>query len=38
VACLGERADGYEGDALEEIADRARFACPDLGSVGADQG
>jgi len=38
VACLGERADGYEGDALQEIADRVRFACPDLASVGIDQG
>ena len=38
VACLGERADGYEGDALEEIADRARFACPELASLGTDQG
>jgi transposase len=38
VACLGERADGYEGDALEPIVDRARFCCPDLASVGADQG
>ena len=38
VACLGERADGYEGDALAEIADRARFCCPELASVGADQG
>jgi transposase len=38
VACLGERADGHEGDALAPIADRARFACPQLASVGADQG
>jgi transposase len=38
VACLGERADGHEGDALAPIADRARFACPKLASVGADQG
>lgn len=38
VACLGERADGHEGDALAPIADRARFACPRLESVGADQG
>jgi transposase len=38
VACLGERADGHEGDALAPITDRARFACPRLESVGADQG
>jgi hypothetical protein len=38
VACLGEQADGHEGDALAPIADRARFACPQLASVGADQG
>jgi DDE family transposase len=38
VACLGERADGHEGDALVPIIQRARFACPDLESVGADQG
>jgi len=38
VACLGEQADGYEGDALEPILDRARFACPELASVGADSG
>ena len=38
VACLGERADGYEGDALEPIVDRARFCCPALTCVGADQG
>jgi transposase len=38
VACLGERADGHEGDALAPIVDRARFACPQLESVGADQG
>jgi len=38
VACLGEQADGYEGDALEPILDRARFACPQLASVGADSG
>jgi hypothetical protein len=38
VACLGERADGYEGDGLALILDRARFACPELVSVGADQG
>src|SRR4051794_36028664 len=38
VACLGERADGHEGDALVPIIQRARFACPELDSVGADQG
>jgi transposase len=36
VACLGQQADGYEGDALDPILDRARFACPELGSVAAD--
>lgn len=38
VACLGERADGHEGDAAGPIVDRARFACPELASVGADRG
>ncbi len=38
VACLGEEADGYEGDALDPLLDRARFACPELASVGADSG
>ena len=38
VACLGEGADGYEGDGLAPVLDRARFACPELASVGADQG
>jgi transposase len=38
VSCLGEEADGYEGDGLAPILDRARFACPELASVGADQG
>ncbi len=38
VACLGEQAGGHEGDALVPITDRARFACPRLESVGADQG
>jgi transposase len=38
VACLGETADGHEGDALVAIIERARFACPELASVGADQG
>jgi transposase len=38
VACRGEDAGGYEGDGLGPILDRARFACPGLASVGADQG
>jgi transposase len=38
VACLGEQADGYEGDGLDPLLDRARFACPELASVGADSG
>ncbi|MFQ5426648.1 MAG: transposase [Gaiellales bacterium] len=38
VACLGEKADGYEGDGLGPMLDRARFACPELASVGADSG
>ena len=38
VACLGETADGHEGDALAPLIQRARFACPELESVGADQG
>src|SRR3954453_14763996 len=38
VACLGEPADGHEGAALAPIIQRARFACPELESVGADQG
>jgi transposase len=38
VACLGEEAAGYEGDGLDPILDRARFACPELASVGADSG
>src|SRR3954449_13087691 len=38
VACLGERADGHEGAALVPILKRPRFACPELDSVGADQG
>lgn len=38
VACVGETADGHEGDALAPIIQRARFACPQLESVGADQG
>jgi transposase len=38
VACLGESAGGYEGDGLAPILDRTRFSCPELVSVGADQG
>jgi hypothetical protein len=38
VACVGEEADGYEGDGLEPILDRIRFVCPELASVGADSG
>ena len=38
VACLGEEADGFEGDAVEPLLDRARFACPELESIGADAG
>ena len=38
VACLGEQADGFEGDAVEPLLDRVRFACPELASVGADSG
>jgi transposase len=38
AACLGERAEGHEGGALAPILDRARFALPELASVGADQG
>jgi len=38
AGCLGERAEGYEGDALAAILDRVRFVLPQLASVGADQG
>jgi transposase len=38
AACLGERAEGHEGDALAPILDRVRFLLPGLASVGADQG
>ena len=38
VSCLGERAEGHEGDGLAPILDRARFVVPKLASVGADQG
>lgn len=38
VACHGEQADGFEGDAVDPLLDRARFACPELASIGADSG
>ena len=38
VACLGERADGFEGDAVEPLLDRLRLALPGLESIGADSG
>jgi transposase len=38
AACLGERAEGHEGDGLAPILDRVRFLLPELASVGADQG
>jgi transposase len=38
AACLGERAEGHEGDALAPLLDRVRFVLPALASVGADQG
>jgi hypothetical protein len=38
AACLAERAEGYEGDALAPLLDRVRFLLPELASVGADQG
>ncbi len=38
AACLGERAEGHEGDALAPILDRVRFVLPELASIGADQG
>src|SRR2546422_3290104 len=38
AACLGERAEGHEGDALAPMLDRVRFALPELASVGADRG
>ena len=38
VACLGEQADGHEGDALVPVIERARFACSELESLGTDQG
>jgi transposase len=38
ASCLGERAEGYEGDALSPLLDRVRFVLPELESVAADQG
>ncbi len=38
VACLGESASGYEGDAIAPLLDRARFVVPGLSSIGADRG
>jgi hypothetical protein len=38
VACRGEGAGGFEGDALVPLVERARFACPELASIGADCG
>lgn len=38
VACLGEQADGFEGDAVGPLLDRARFILPELESIGADSG
>jgi hypothetical protein len=38
ASCLGERAEGHEGDALGPLLDRVRFVLPQLASVGADQG
>jgi hypothetical protein len=38
AACLGERAEGHEGDALAPILDRVRFVLPEFASAGADQG
>jgi transposase len=38
AGCLGERAEGHEGDALAPLLDRTRFLLPRLASVGADQG
>jgi Transposase DDE domain len=38
AACLGERAEGHEGDALAPLLERSRFVLPRLASVGADQG
>ena len=38
ASCLGERAEGHEGDGLAPLLDRVRFVLPELASVGADQG
>lgn len=38
AGCLGERAEGHEGDALAPLLDRVHFLLPELASVGADQG
>jgi transposase len=38
VACRGEGAGGFEGDTLVPLVERARFACPELASIGADCG
>lgn len=38
VACLGESASGFEGDAIAPLRDRARFVVPELCSIGADKG
>jgi len=38
AGCFGEQADGHEGDAAQPLLERARFACPELASLGADQG
>jgi transposase len=38
VAVRGERADGFEGDAVPELLDRARFCAPALESFAADKG
>src|SRR5262249_42868863 len=38
VACRGEQADGFEGDAVELLLDRVRFVLPELASIGADSG
>ena len=38
VACLAERADGFEGDGAAPLLDRARFHLPGLRSFAADAG
>ena len=38
VACLAERADGFEGDGAAPLLDRARFHLPRLRSFAADAG